>query len=98
MTRDDLVDLIREAGEIVEQALPVGSSVLKDQLALMVTAELMHERVKFPPPEFLKMEEGMFGKASVAIGLTKLAFDSKEKEWVWQTYCEFMKRLREGEP
>jgi methionine aminopeptidase len=98
MTRDDLVDLIREAGEIVETALPVSSSVLKDQLTLMVMAELMRERVKFPPPEFLKMEEGMFGKASVAIGLTKLAFDSKDKEWVWQTYCEFMKRLRDGEP
>ncbi len=95
MKRDDVVEIIRESGEIIEQALPVGSSVLKDQLTLMVAGQLMHEKSLLPMMAMGTLG-GMFGEGSVALGLTRLAMET-DKERVWETYCYFVRQLTQPE-
>jgi len=94
MTRDELIEVVREAGEIVEQALPVGNSVVKDQLMVMIAMELMHE--KSPPPRFpysfAQMARDMMDDRPIALGLTELA-KNKSKEKVWETFVYFMRQL-----
>ena len=102
--RDSLICELREIKEVLDEAFPLESGVVKDQI-LSLLASMAFQQKLMKPPEFMKPLETSIGGISfgdfkrllqenAVVELTKLAAE-KGEEWVQATYERF-KRIIQG--
>lgn len=104
--RQELLDQLMEVKDLIDEAFPLGSSVVTDQILGSLFMSMVHEVLWEPPrdeehprprriPKEMKMVMGMQFRShieGIAATLTEVAA-SKGTEWTSDTYRHFIEML-----
>jgi hypothetical protein len=103
MKKQELADILREMKELVDEVMPLESSVIREQILMVLIANAIQVKLeKQLPPSFMKtavtlkaVDKAVAAVLTMAEARLRKSGDADEM-WVWTTYKWYLERLCQG--